>query len=220
MRKLVVAVFVSLDGVMQAPGGPTEDTTGGFAFGGWIVPFSDDATGAWVMELFAEPFDLLLGRRTYEIFAAHWPFMPKDDPIAAPFNRVTKYVATRKGTALTWENSVALGDAAADVAALKQGDGPTLLVQGSSNLIQTLLAHDLVDELRLITYPVILGRGKRLLSADTRPRTLRVERVESSTTGATLCVYRPLGPVQSGSFVTLAPNPLEIARQQRMKDEA
>jgi dihydrofolate reductase len=219
MRKLVVAVFVSLDGVMQAPGGPTEDPTGGFAYGGWIVPFSDGVTGAWVMELFAEPFDLLLGRRTYEIFAAYWPFMPQDHPIAEPFNRVTKYVASRKGTPLTWQNSVAIDDAATGVSRLKQDDGPRLVVQGSSDLIQSLLAQGLVDELRLITYPVILGHGKRLFGAGTPPRTLTVCRRETSATGAALSVYQPAGPVQSSSFATLEPHPLEIARQQRMRDE-
>ncbi|MDZ4374989.1 MAG: dihydrofolate reductase family protein [Phenylobacterium sp.] len=118
MRKLVAAAFVSLDGVMQAPGLATEDPTGGFAFGGWIAPHGDDATNAWAGELFANPFDLVLGRKTYEIFAAYWPFMPADNPIAAPFNAATKYVATRQGAPLTWVNSVAMGDAAADVARL------------------------------------------------------------------------------------------------------
>jgi len=219
MRRVVAAAFVSLDGVMQAPGGPTEDPTGGFAFGGWIVPYSDEATGEWVMSLFAEPFDLLLGRKTYEIFAAHWPFMPADDPIAEPFNRVTKYVATRTGAPLTWANSVALTDAAADVARLKQQDGPTLLTQGSGDLLRTLMAQGLVDEFRVITYPVILGRGKRLFSPDAAPIGLKLTRSAVSSTGATLGVYEPAGPVRTGSFMTLEPNALETARQERMKRE-
>lgn len=220
MRKVVAAAFVSLDGVMQAPGGPTEDPTGGFAFGGWIVPYSDEATGGWVMSLFDEPFDLLLGRRTYEIFAAHWPFMPADDPIAAPFNRVTKYVATRAGAPLTWANSTILTDAAADVARLRREDGPPLLTQGSGDLLQTLMAEGLVDEFRVITYPLILGGGKRLFKGGAAPRGLKLTRSAVSSTGATLGVYEPAGPVQTGSFMTLPPNPLETARQERMKREA
>lgn len=219
MRKVVAAAFVSLDGVMQAPGGSTEDPTGGFEFGGWIAPHSDDSTGAWVMELFSSPFDLLLGRKTYEIFAAYWPFMPADNPIAAPFNRVTKYVASRQGVPLTWANSTALGDAAVDVARLKQEDGPTLLTQGSGDLLQTLLAEGLVDEFRLITFPVILGRGKRLFGDRAAPTGLKLTRSAVSSTGAILSVYEPAGPVQTGSFGTIEPNPLEAARQARMQRE-
>jgi dihydrofolate reductase len=219
MRRVVAAAFVSLDGVMQAPGGPTEDPTGGFPFGGWIVPYSDDATGAWVMELFAAPFDLLLGRKTYEIFAAHWPFMPADDPIAEPFNRATKYVASRAGAPLTWVNSVALRDAAADVARLKEEDGPALVIQGSGDLLRTLLAEGLIDELRLITYPVILGRGKRFFDVSAAPGALKLTRSAVSPSGAILGVYEPAGPVQTGSFLTLPPNALESARQERMSRE-
>lgn len=219
MRKVVVAAFVSLDGVMQAPGGPTEDPTGGFRFGGWIAPHADDSTNDWVGSLFAGPFDLLLGRKTYEIFAAYWPFMPADNPIAAPFNRVTKYVATRTGAPLSWENSVALTDAAADVARLKLGDGPTLLTQGSGDLLQTLMAEALVDEFRLITFPVILGRGKRLFGDRATPVGLKLTRSAVSSTGATLGVYEPTGPVQTGSFGAIEPNPLETARQERMARE-
>ncbi|HEX7884422.1 MAG TPA: dihydrofolate reductase family protein [Phenylobacterium sp.] len=219
MRKIVAAAFVSLDGVMQAPGGPSEDPTGGFDLGGWIAPYSDEATGEWVGGMFADPFDLLLGRKTYEIFAAYWPFMPADNPIAEPFNRATKYVATRSAAPLTWENSVALTDAAADVARLKQQDGPTLLTQGSGNLLQTLLAEGLIDQFRLMTFPVILGRGKRLFDAGAAPIGLKLTRSAVSSTGVTLGVYEPAGPVQTGSFGTLEPNALETARQERMKHE-
>ncbi|WP_068878580.1 MULTISPECIES: dihydrofolate reductase family protein [unclassified Phenylobacterium] len=219
MRKLVAAAFVSLDGVIQSPGMPTEDPTGDFRFGGWLWPHSDDVNGGWVSELFATPFDLLLGRKTYEIFAAYWPFMPQDNPTAAPFNRVTKYVATQTGAPMTWANSVALTDAAADVARLKQQDGPTLLTQGSGDLLQTLMAEGLIDEFRLMTYPVILGRGKRLFGERAAPTTLKLTRTATSPKGAVLSVYEPAGAVETGSFGTLEPNPLEIARQERMKRE-
>jgi len=219
MRKIVAAAFLSLDGVMQAPGGPTEDPTGGFAFGGWTATHWDDGMGEWMGGLFTDPFDLLLGRKTYEIFAAHWPFMPAGDPIADVFNRVTKYVATRTGAPLTWANSVALTDAAADVARLKQGDGATLLTQGSSDLLQTLMAAGLVDELRLMTFPVVLGRGKRLFGAGTAPVGLKLTQSAVSSTGVTLGVYEPAGPVQIGSFQMQEPSELENARQERMKRE-
>ncbi|HKP79144.1 MAG TPA: dihydrofolate reductase family protein [Phenylobacterium sp.] len=219
MRKVVAAAFVSLDGVMQAPGGLSEDPTGGFPFGGWIVPYSDEATNEWVGALFAAPFDLLLGRKTYEIFAAYWPFKPADDPIAEPFNRATKYVATRTGAPLTWAKSATLTDAAADVARLKQEDGPTLLTQGSSDLLQTLLAEGLIDEFRLMTFPLILGRGKRLFGASAAPGGLKLTRSAVSSSGVTLGVYEPAGPVRTGSFETPEPNALETARQARMKRE-
>lgn len=219
MRKLVAAAFVSLDGVIQSPGQPTEDPTGGFSFGGWLQPHSDDVSGGWVGELFAAPFDLLLGRKTYEIFAAYWPFAPQDHPIAASFNRATKFVATRAGAPMTWSNSIALADAAADVARLKQTDGPTLLTQGSGDLLQTLMAEGLIDELRLMTYPVILGRGKRLFSERAAPTALTMTRSATSPKGAILSVYEPAGAVQTGSFGVTEPNPLEIARQERMRRE-
>jgi dihydrofolate reductase len=130
-------------------GGPDEDPSGGFKFGGWVVPFTDEVFGKAISGLFEAPFDLLLGRKTYEIFAAYWPYHSADDPIAKRFNAVTKYVATRKDTPLSWKESVALSDAAADVSRLKESDGPNLITQGSSDLIQTLLAHELVDEFRI-----------------------------------------------------------------------
>src|SRR5690606_12226020 len=154
MRRVVVGAFVSMDGVMQAPGGPEEDPTGGFAFGGWVAPLAEDPVfGAELDELYAQPFDLLLGRRTYEIFAAHWPYAeggPYDD-VARTFNRITKYVATRRGVDLSWKGSVALRDGAVEVAKLKQENGPALVTQGSSELVHALLAAGLVDEIRLFT---------------------------------------------------------------------
>ncbi|MBV9882137.1 MAG: dihydrofolate reductase family protein, partial [Sphingomonadaceae bacterium] len=155
MRRVVAAGFVSLDGVMQAPGGPEEDPTGGFRHGGWSFPYWDQAMGEWMGEGFAQPFDLLLGRRTYEIFAAHWPFT-EEEP-AALFNGVTKYVATSATAPLAWENSERLeGDVPAAVAQLKQSEGPDLLTQGSSVLVQSLLEAGLVDEIRLLIFPVLL----------------------------------------------------------------
>lgn len=219
MRRVVAAAFVSLDGVMQAPGLPTEDPTGGFRFGGWTAPHADSATAEWVMGLFESPFDLLLGRRTYEIFAAYWPFMPPDHPIAARFNAVTKYVATRTDAPLTWTNSIRLADAAAEVAALKEGDGPPLLTQGSSDLLKSLIGPGLIDEYRVMTYPVILGRGKRLFGADGAPTGLRLTHSAVSATGVTLSVYEPAGSVPTGSFNVIEPNPLEAARQARMARE-
>ena len=164
MRKVITGAFVSLDGVMQAPGGPKEDPTRGFELGGWVVPYADEMFGQAIDQMFTQPFDLLLGRRTYEIFAAHWPYAEggPDDSIATRFNSVTKYVATRSTMKLTWKGSVALHDAAEDVARLKREDGPSLVTQGSSDLIQTLLANDLIDEISMFTFPIVLGHGKKL----------------------------------------------------------
>ena len=156
MRKVITGAFVSLDGVMQAPGGPEEDPTGGFKFGGWVVPHTDEVFGQAVDKMFGQPFDLLLGRKTYEIFAAHWPYAEggDDTSIAKLFNSTTKYVATRSTMELAWTGSVALHDAATGVARLKREDGPALVTQGSSALIQTLLASDLIDD---FTQPTVLG---------------------------------------------------------------
>jgi dihydrofolate reductase len=227
MRKVVAGAFVSLDGVMQAPGGPEEDPTGGFKFGGWTVPFWDEAMMARMGESFTEEFELLLGRKTYEIFAAHWPFMSNDDQIAPVFNRVKKYVASRQGVDLTWQNSVALKDAAADVAKLKQGEGPTLLVQGSSDLVQTLLAHDLIDELKLLIFPLVLGKGKKLFGAGAVPRTYKASNTVISSTGVVMSHYALAGDaktghvndIESGSFAIDKPSDLEMKRRARMERE-
>lgn len=219
MRKVITGAFVSLDGVMQAPGGPQEDPTGGFAHGGWVVPYIDEVFGNAVDALFAQPFDLLLGRKTYEIFAAHWPYQGEDDPIAKRFNAITKYVATRSDTPLTWQKSVALRDAAADVARLKQEDGPALVTQGSANLIQTLLAHDLIDEISLFTFPVILGRGKRLFGDGARPGALKLADAKVSTTGVTVATYRRAGALETGDFAMKPPTAAELARRERMARE-
>jgi len=219
MRKVITGAFVSLDGVMQAPGGPEEDPTGGFKLGGWVAPFADEVFGKAVEQLFTPPYDLLLGRKTYEIFAAHWPYQSSDDPIAKSFNAVTKYVATRSDLPLTWQKSVALRDAATEVARLKKENGPNFVTQGSSDLIQTLLAQDLIDELHVFTFPVLLGRGKRLFGAGTKPVGLKLVESKVSTTGVTLSLYQRAGGVATGDFATKPPSEAELKRRERMKRE-
>ena len=220
MRKVVAAAFVSLDGVMQAPGGPPEDPTGGFTHGGWTVPYWDEPMGQFMGEMFSGPFNLLLGRKTYEIFAAHWPFVDEGDPIGEVFNAVTKYVATSSTAPLTWTNSIALrGDVAAEIARLKQEDGPRLLTQGSSVLLQTLLAHDLIDEFRLLTFPLLLGPGKRMFGPGTKSGALKLATSAVSTTGVIMSVYDRAGAVRTGSFELPQPSEAEIARRERMKRE-
>ena len=201
MRKLVVSAFMTLDGVVQAPGGPEEDEEGGFAYGGWSAPFWDDQIGEFMTELMGKPFDLVLGRRTYDLFASFWPNAPEDLDGGKPLNDATKYVAARGNPELTWEPSVLLeGDAGEAVAKLKEGDGPELQVHGSGNLIQTLLRDNLIDELRLLVYPVVLGTGKRLFADGTVPAGLRLVKSSVSSSGVVMSVYEPAGEVQTGSF--------------------
>jgi dihydrofolate reductase len=219
VRRVVAAAFVSLDGVMQAPGGPEEDPTGGFALGGWTYHGWDQVMEQAMGETFGEPYDLLLGRRTYDIFAAHWPFAPPDDPIAQQFNAVTKYVATRSDAPLDWNNSVRLKDTAA-ISELRQSDGPTLLIQGSSVLIQSLLAEALIDEFRVLVFPVLLGRGKKLFGEGTQPMSLELVRSLTSTTGVMVNSYRPSGPVRTGSFQLDEPSHVELERRERMRSES
>lgn len=231
MRTILAMTFLTIDGVMQAPGGPKEDTTGDFAHGGWRAAGWEAEVGEAIDEVFAQPFDLLLGRRTYDIFAAHWPFVPTDpsaagyDPgmaeIAEKFAGITKYVATHRPESLTWAGSAWLGsDPVATLRTLRQDDGPALLIQGSSVLVQTLLANDLVDRFRVIVSPIVLGRGKRLFGDGTVPRSLRHMRT-STTPGGTLIVdYELAGAVATGSFAMENPTPEEIARRERMAAEA
>jgi len=221
MRTVITGAFVSLDGVMQAPGGPEEDPTGGFAFGGWVAPHLDAVFGEAIDRMFGQPFDLLLGRKTYEIFAAHWPYAEggDDDSIARLFNGVTKYVATRSSMALEWAGSVALHDAAADVARLKLEDGPALVTQGSSQLIQTLLAEDLIDEINLFTFPVVLGGGKKLFGTGAAPAAFELADSAVSTTGIVIARYRRAGNVKTGNFAMDPPSEAELARRERMKRE-
>lgn len=218
MRKVIAAFFTSLDGVVQAPGAPEEDPTGGFQYGGWTVQHWDDAMGAAMGESFAKPFDLLLGRRTYQIFAAHWPFTGEEP--AALFNGVTKYVATSSETPLAWQNSVKLeGDVIRAVARLKGGDGPDLLTQGSAVLVRALLAAGLVDELSLQVFPVLLGRGKRWYGEDARPGDWTLLSSRTSTTGVIMSRYRPKGPVSTGSFALSEPTGAELARREKLMTE-
>jgi len=203
IRKLIVAAFISLDGVVQAPGGPDEDPSGEFAHGGWVWPSAhegDEEMGG----AFKRPFELVLGRRTYDIFAGYWPRVPEDAPhrgIADLLNGATKHVATHHPKRLEWPNSRALGpDIAAAVRELKHADGPDLLTQGSSELLHQLLATDLVDELRLLAYPVLLGRGKRLFDNDTQASTFRLEASKTSPTGVLTSRYVREGKVRTASF--------------------
>ena len=221
MRRIITGAFVSLDGVMQAPGGPQEDPTRGFAFGGWVVPYMDEVFGQEIDKMFGQPFDLLLGRKTYEIFAAHWPNAEggEDDSIARLFNKVTKYVATRSTGELTWRGSVALRDAAADVARLKQEDGPALVTQGSSDLIQTLLAKDLIDEIYTFTFPIVLGDGKKLFDAGARPAAFKLMDSTVTTKGVVIARYQRAGELVTGDYAQDPPAPAEIARRERMKRE-
>jgi len=201
MRKLVVLSFITLDGVMQAPGGPQEDPTGGFKHGGWSVSYWDDFLSGVMSEQMSGPFDLLLGRRTYEIFAAHWPYVQGDDPFAARMNSAKKYVVSRTLDKLDWSNSILIKDnVAREVKKLKGKDGPELQVHGSGNLIQTLLKHDLVDEFCLKIYPVVLGKGKRLFAEGAVPAGLRLLESKASPKGVIVATYERAGEVRTGSF--------------------
>jgi dihydrofolate reductase len=200
MRKLIVNTFLTLDGVMQAPGGPGEDDSGGFAHGGWSVNYWDEQMGQVMNEAMSTGFDLVLGRRTYDIFAAYWPHA-SDDAGARPLNDATKYVASRSRPALEWSKSVQIeGDAAEGIAALKKGDGPELQVHGSGNLLQTLMSHNLVDQYRLWVFPLVIGSGKRLFSEGTIPSALKLVDSKVSTTGVVIGTYAPAGKIVTGSF--------------------
>jgi dihydrofolate reductase len=219
MRKLAVSTFLTLDGVMQAPGGPEEDPTGGFTHGGWSVNYWDDLMGERMGEAMSTPFDLLLGRKTYEIFAAHWPHAAPEEG-AEVLNNARKYVASRTLDRVDWQNSSLLeGDAGEAVARLKQEDGPEVQVNGSSNLIQTLLRHDLVDEFRLWTFPVVLGTGKRLFGSGTIPGGLKVLESSVSTTGVVMATYEGTGDVDYGSFALEEPTAAEMDRRRLLEEE-
>ena len=218
MRKIVGGVFQSLDGVMQAPGGPSEDWTQGFTLGGWSATLWDEQMGGAMEGIFAAPFDLLLGRKTYEIFAAHWPYVGPDDPIGAAFDKAQKYVLTRGDETLDWVNSHRLASIA-EVATLKQSDGPDLLIQGSSTLYPQLLAAGLVDKLFLMTFPVVLGQGKRLFGSGTPSGAWKMLDHQVSTTGVVIASYEPAGAVPIGTFQLDEPSEAEQRRQERMKRE-
>jgi dihydrofolate reductase len=214
-RKLTVNTFLTLDGVMQAPGGPEEDPSGGFAYGGWSVNYWDDEMGQIMGEVMGKPFDLVLGRKTYEIFAAHWPHV--DDPAGKALNDATKYVASRTLSSVDWVNSVLIeGDVSEAVGALKQEEGPELQVHGSANLIQTLLRANLIDEFRLWTFPLVVGPGKRLFAEGTIPAGLKLVDSKVSSTGVTIGTYEPAGEVRTGSFALENPTDAELERRRNL----
>ena len=198
MRKIRVLTFVSLDGVMQAPGGPGEDDSGNFKYGGWTVPYFDDSLGQVMTEQMARPFDLLLGRKTFELFAAYWPHHEDE---GAGINKATKYVVSNTLTTHEWNKSVFLsGDVVKEIKKLKEQDGPELQVHGSSNLIQTLLEHDLVDEFWLKIFPVTLGGGKRLFDRGTIPAAYALIESKSFPSGVMVANFKRAGEVKTGSF--------------------
>jgi len=202
MRKLITTTFVTLDGVMQAPGGPEEDPTGGFKHGGWTVNYWDEVMGATMDNFMRLPFELLLGKRTYDIFAAFWPHTTQDPSVAKPFNISKKYVVSHKPTELSWHNSALItGDVAAEIKKLKEQDGPDLWVHGSGNLIQTLLSNHLVDTLHVWIFPVTIGNGKRLFAEGARPEGFKLIGSKTSTTGVIIATYEPAGALKTGSFV-------------------
>jgi dihydrofolate reductase len=228
MRKLVVQAFVTLDGIMQAPGGQEEDPTGGFRFGGWSVNYWTEAMLKHMNELMTQPFDLLLGRHTYEIFAAHWPHV-KNDPIGDALNGAVKYIASRTLTKMTWENTALLeGDVGSEIARIKKDSGAEIQVHGSSNLIQTLLSCDLIDELRLWTFPLVLGQGKRLFGSGTIPLNYELLETTPFDSGVVLTtLIRKAAVAQAelaesevmARFALDAPTDAEKARRERLTSQ-
>jgi dihydrofolate reductase len=220
MRKLIVLSFLSLDGVMQAPGGPEEDPTGGFKHGGWLVGYLDDFLLKVMVKQMSKPFDLLLGRKTYEIFAAYWPYAnTSEDPFAAKLNNAKKYVASKTLTKLDWNNSELInGDLPEGIKRMKKQNGPEIQIHGSGNLIQTLLKHGLVDELWLKIFPFTLGAGKRLFAEGTIPAGFKLLESEISPSGVIIASYESAGEVKTGSFGLETPSEAELARRKRLKE--
>jgi len=217
MRKLIASTFASLDGIMQAPGGPEEDPTGGFTLGGWSFGYWDESMDPSTAGFDGRDRELVLGRRTYQIFEAFWPEQPEEDPTAKTLNAAKKYVASRTLTTLHWNNSTLLqGDVTSAIIALKAQPGADLQVIGSGNLIQTLQTAALIDEYNVWTFPVVLGRGKRLFSESARPSALRLVHSQVSTTGVVMSTYVPDGEIQPGSFASAEPSEKELARRENM----
>jgi dihydrofolate reductase len=201
MRKLIVLSFITLDGVMQAPGGPGEDPSGGFKYGGWSVQYFDDVLGSVMTEQMGHPFDLLLGRKTYDIFAGYWPRVGDDDPVGRVINRARKYVVSHRPVNLDWKTTIPIsGDIPEKIKQLKKEDGPEIQVHGSGNLVQTLLKNDLVDEFWLKTFPVALGSGKRLFAEGTIPAGFTLTESKTSPSGVVASTYARAGQVKLGSF--------------------
>ena len=222
MRKIIVGAMVSLDGVMQAPGGPSEDPTKGFKFGGWEMPYFDQQFGEELDRVFKEKFDLLLGRKTYEIFAGYWPYYKEDAPaggVAKAFKEAKKYVVSRSGEVETsWAGSVLLRDIA-DVKRLKQEDGPNLVTQGSTELVHALLANDLVDAISTFTVPVVLGGGKKLFADGSAPHSFKLTSSRVAPTGLIIGHYEREGAVKTANILVDPPSEREVARRERMKRE-
>ena len=216
MRKLIVNTFVTLDGVMQAPGGPDEDPAGGFKYGGWSFHYWDEVMNNVMTEFMGKPFDLLLGRKTYEIFAAHWPH--SQEPGADQLNSAKKYIASRTLTKVDWNNSTLLkGDVVQEIRKLKDQDGPELQVHGSSNFVQTLLQNHLADLYNVWIFPVVIGTGKRLFDHGTVPVALRLVSSTVSTTGVIITTYEPAGELKVGSFALENPTQAELERRKGLK---
>ncbi|KRA84671.1 hypothetical protein ASD76_07520 [Altererythrobacter sp. Root672] len=215
-RKIVGAAFISLDGVIQAPGGPGEDDQGDFPYGGWLEPVADEAVGEQIDGLFDGPFDLLLGRRTYDIFASYWPFQPMDGPIAALFAKVEKFVLTRSDAPLEWVGSHRLADIDA-LAALKQQDGPDLVIQGSSTLYPQLFQRGLIDKLVLMLAPVAVGQGKRLFGEGTPAGTFKLVEQRVGSKGNVVLTYEPAGKLETGTFATQEVSERELERREKVK---
>jgi dihydrofolate reductase len=217
MRKLTGAVFLSLDGIMQAPGGPEEEPTGNFQFGGWTAPFWSEDMGPFEKIIDGE-YDLLLGKRTYDIFAAYWPHN-RDIPIGERFQRINKYVLTHSNEPLAWENSSKIaGDTADAVSALKQTEGRDLLIQGSSTLYPPLVSAGLIDRLVLMTFPVLLGRGKKIFDGSQKPSGLELIDSFVSSSGVVTTIYQPAGEVRTGTFATKEPSKDEIDLREKIAE--
>lgn len=218
MRKIIVVTFSTMDGVLQAPGGAEEDRTNGFKWGGWQFGYPDELTNDKLTSIMSTPFDLLLGRRTYEIFASYWPY--QNDMIAEKFNRINKYVVATTPVDTSWQHSTLISnDVVNELKKLKEQDGPDLLVHGSSRLVQTLLANELVDILHLWTYPITLGKGKKLFQEGTRAQEWKVTEAAVSKTGIIVASYVPGGEVKVGSFVPGITSDAEIERRKRWLEE-
>jgi dihydrofolate reductase len=201
MRKIITTTFITLDGVMQAPGGPEEDRTGGFAYGGWSANYWDEMMGDVMNKFMGLPFELLLGRITYDIFAAYWPNAKVNGAIAKPFNSTKKYVVSHTPKVLSWNNSALItGDVVSEIKKLKEEDGPDLWIHGSGNLIQTLLENHLIDQMHIWIFPVTVGSGKRLFAEGTQAEGFKLTDSKISTTGVIIATYEPAGKLKTGSL--------------------
>jgi dihydrofolate reductase len=218
MRRIIVSTFLSMDGVLQAPGAPEEDRSNGFKWGGWIFHFGDDLINTMLRKMLSSPIDLLLGRRTYEIFAAHWPY--QDDWIGEIFNRINKYVVATTAIDLSWKNSILINtDVVNELKKLKAQDGRDLFVHGSGELVQTLLANHLVDALHTWTYPLTLGQGKKLFEEGTQAQQWKLTESTVSTTGVIIASYVPGGEIEKGSFASDKASEAEMTRRKRWEKE-